>query len=153
MSIAPMLRLYLDTSVVSAYFDVRTPERQADTTAFFDRKSEYSFFISELTLQELERTRDQGRRDEMNALLAGIPSIKITTDMELLGQRYIAAGIFSSKQQEDALHVAVAVIYGLDVLVSWNYRHLVNRRRRAMVLAVNAAQGYPSIEIISPPEV
>ena len=53
----------------------------------------------------------------------------------------------------DALHVAIAVATRQDILVSWNFRHLVNRRRRALVNEVNILTGYPSIEILAPPEV
>jgi hypothetical protein len=49
--------------------------------------------------------------------------------------------------------VAIATVGRLDVLASWNYRHLVNRRRRRAFNGVNALQGYRAIEIISPPEV
>jgi hypothetical protein len=53
----------------------------------------------------------------------------------------------------DALHVAIAVAARQDILVRWNFRHLVNRRRRALVNEVNIVAGYPSIEILAPPEV
>jgi len=49
--------------------------------------------------------------------------------------------------------VAIAVAARQDILVSWNFRHLVNRRRRALVNEVNVLAGYPSIEILAPPEV
>ena len=52
----------------------------------------------------------------------------------------------------DAVHVAAATLTRQDVLVSWNFRHLVNRRRRAMVWSVNTTAGFPAIDILSPPE-
>lgn len=55
-------------------------------------------------------------------------------------------------QLEDALHVTVAVVSRQDVLVSWNFRHLVNRRRRALINEVNILLGFPTIEIVAPPE-
>ena len=54
---------------------------------------------------------------------------------------------------EDALHVAVAVVSRQDILVSWNFRHLVNRRRFAPINEVNIPMGYATIEILAPPEV
>jgi hypothetical protein len=53
----------------------------------------------------------------------------------------------------DALHVAAAVLTRQDVLLSWNFKHLVNRRRRAKVNDVNVSQGLPMIEIVAPPEI
>ena len=65
----------------------------------------------------------------------------------------VKLGIFASSMRDDALHVAAAATLGANVLVSWNFRHLVNRRRRAMVNGVLIASGLPAIEIVSPPEV
>ena len=62
-------------------------------------------------------------------------------------------GIFGPALRNDALHVAAAVVSRQDIPVSWNFKHLVNRRRRALVNEVNVVHGYPSIEIISPPEI
>ena len=53
----------------------------------------------------------------------------------------------------DALHVAAAVATRQDILLSWNFRHLVNRRRRAMINDLNVAEGLPGIEIMVPPEI
>jgi hypothetical protein len=61
-------------------------------------------------------------------------------------------GVFSPATLDDALHVALAVVSRRDVLVSWNFRHLVNRRRRALINEVNIQLGFPTIEIVAPPE-
>jgi hypothetical protein len=70
-----------------------------------------------------------------------------------LAQAYVAHGVLSDKHQTDARHVAIATIAELDLLVSWNYRHLVNHRRRRAFNAVNVLLGCRPIEIVSPPEV
>jgi len=70
-----------------------------------------------------------------------------------LAQEYVRRGVFSPATAVDALHVAVAVAARQDILVSWNFRHLVNRRRRALINEVNVLTGYPAIEILAPPEV
>ncbi len=69
-----------------------------------------------------------------------------------LAQEYLWRGIFSPATIEDALHVAITVVNRRDILVSWNFRHLVNRRRRALINEANVLAGYPTIEILSPPE-
>ena len=53
----------------------------------------------------------------------------------------------------DALHVASAVLTRQDILLSWNFKHLVNRRRRALVNQMNTLRGLPNIEIVAPPEI
>jgi hypothetical protein len=72
--------------------------------------------------------------------------------MNQLGQRYVSEGVFTATMLSDALHVAAAVISRQDVLLSWNFRHLVNRRRRAKVNEVNVEAGLRTIEILAPPE-
>jgi hypothetical protein len=69
-----------------------------------------------------------------------------------LAQEYVRRGVFSPGTIEDALHVAITVVNRRDILVSWNFRHLVNRRRRALINEANILAGYPTIEIVSPPE-
>lgn len=76
----------------------------------------------------------------------------MTAEMTDLADRYIAAGIFSRAVSADALHVAAAVLMRHEILLSWNFRHLVNRTRRAAVSAVNIRLGLPAIDIIAPPE-
>jgi len=115
-------RVYLDTSVFSVLLDDRAPARQADTRALWAVRADYEISTSVLAKVELERTQDADRRKEMLALL------------------------------DDATHVAAAVLTRQDLLVSWNFRHLVNRRRRAMVNEVNVMRGLPHIEIVAPPE-
>lgn len=72
--------------------------------------------------------------------------------MESLAEEYLKAGVFPEAVREDALHVAAAVLTRQNILLSWNYKHLVNRRRKAAVTAINLGRGLPSVEIITPPE-
>jgi hypothetical protein len=66
--------------------------------------------------------------------------------------RDITQGVFTAAMLNDAFHVAAAVVTRQDVLLSWNFRHLVNRRRRARVNEVNVEAGLPILEILAPPE-
>lgn len=88
----------------------------------------------------------------MLALLAGTTILAVGPEHHELARRYLDAGIFPASVPEDALHVAVAVLSRQDALVSWNFKHLVNRRRRAAVDALNRSLGHPVLPIISPPE-
>jgi hypothetical protein len=66
------VRLYLDTSVVSARVDDRLPERRQATVDFWDRLTEYEVAISELTLSEIQATTDPAIRHEMEASVRGV---------------------------------------------------------------------------------
>lgn len=74
-------------------------------------------------------------------------------EAEALASNYLAAAIFPPSVPEDALHVAIAVLNRQDVIVSWNFKHLVNQRRRAAIDALNLSIGLPPIIILAPPEV
>jgi hypothetical protein len=88
----------------------------------------------------------------MESLTEGLGIVPVENEMKKLADKYIAAGAFTETVYNDAIHVAAATLTRQDVLVSWNFRHLVNRRRRAVVCGVNATEGLPAIDILSPPE-
>lgn len=147
------LRLYLDTSVISAYVDERLPERQRATLEFWERLGGYDVAISELTLTEARATADAALRQRMVNLVDDCLVLPVGEEARRLVREYVGRGVFSAATALDALHVAIAVTARQDMLVSWNFRHLVNRRRRALVNEVNGLAGYPTIEILAPPEV
>ncbi len=147
------LRVYLDTSVVSAYVDERLPERRRATLAFWERLAEYEVSVSELTVVEIKATGDTGLRGEMERMVRSFSVLPITEEARGLAQEYVRREVFSTGAIEDALHVGLAVTSRQDILVSWNFRHLVNRRRRALINEVNIVMRYPSIEILAPPEI
>lgn len=145
-------RIYLDTSVISALHDLRAPERRELTAAFWSRLSEFECSSSDAAREEIGNTPDPKLRASMNESLNTLVVFPITDEMRVLANSYISARIFSPTQETDALHVAAAVATRHDVLVSWNFKHLVNRRRRGMVNALNLQLGAAAVDIISPPE-
>jgi predicted nucleic acid-binding protein len=147
------LKLYLDTSVFSAYFDDRAPDRQAQTVEFWERLPDFDACTSQLAREELENTPNADRREQLLRLLDGLTVHSMTLEMKQLAERYVLAGVFTAIMMNDAMHVAVAVLTRQDILLSWNFKHLVNRVRRAKINQVNVSQGLPTIEIIAPPEV
>lgn len=78
----------------------------------------------------------------------------IITDSALrLQEAYLKQKIVSSEWESDALHVAVATIYKCDMIVSWNFKHIVNYQKIPLYNAVNILHGYGQIAIYSPLEV
>jgi len=146
------VQVYLDTSVISAIDDLRYPERARLTCVFWDRRAEFEVCTSETARQEIDQTPDAARRSQILPLLAQMTVYPITTEMESLARQYVDAEVFAESMINDALHVAAAVRLGCDVLLSWNFKHLVNRQRRAAISTVNVAANLPTIEIIAPPE-
>lgn len=145
-------RVYLDTSVFSALLDERAPDRMRLTDDFWNRRKACEVNTSEIARNEIADTRDDVRRNELLALLDEVNVLELTEEMRDLAHRYIRAGIFTIRVLNDALHVAAAVHTRHDVLLSWNFKHLVNRRRRAEINAVNVSLDLPTVDIITPPE-
>jgi hypothetical protein len=146
-------RIYLDTSVISVLDDARYPDRSDLSRVFWNRLSEFEAATSELARTEIESTRDVSRRTQMLALVTQVRIYPLVPEMYDLASQYISGGIFTAAIANDALHVAAAVLTRHELLVSWNFKHLVNRRRRSAVNALNVSLGLPTIEIIAPPEV
>ena len=147
------LQVYLDTSIFSALYDDRVTERRGETEEFWGRRAQFEVATSELAREELEQTPDPARRTNLRLLLDEITVHAISTEMRNLAANYVQAGTFTPAMYNDALHVAAAVLTRQDVLLSWNFKHLVNRRRRAQINEENILLGLPTIEILAPPEI
>ena len=145
------LSVYLDTTIISALFDKRTPERMAQTQQFWEHINEYSVFISELVIDEIKGA-PQSLQKEMLEKVSNFTSLSITDDVQYLAEAYIKNKIFPEKYSADALHTALASTNQVGVLLSWNFTHLVKVKTRRMVALINAIHNYNPVEIITPPE-
>ena len=76
-----------------------------------------------------------------------------TEDTDSLGKKYIEEKLFSEKKTDDAYHAAIASVYFMDVIISWNFKHIVKLKTIQGVPAVNRLFGYNDITICSPKEV
>ncbi len=146
------LQIYLDTSVFSAYLDDRAPERRDLTIEFWERLDDFAVSTSEVAREELDKTPDPVKRGKLMELLGHVTVHPVTEEMQTLAHRYVNRGVFAPSTFNDALHVATCVLTGQAILVSWNFKHLVNRRRRALINEVNVVSNLPTIEILAPPE-
>jgi predicted nucleic acid-binding protein len=148
-----MIKLYLDTSVISALFDNRNPERQNLTASFFNVIRNFRIFISVVTLAEVDRTPDIELREKMEDTLMGHNVLTLTDDVKLLAEKYIHHGTIPKTHLEDAYHIAIAVFNDMDYLLSWNFKHLVREKTREVVNMVNTTNNFKKIEIITPAEI
>jgi hypothetical protein len=70
-----------------------------------------------------------------------------------LADAYVTSRVVPVRSSDDARHVAIATVAALDALISWNFKHIVNLRRRRLVHSVNVRLGYSLIDLVSPEEV
>lgn len=154
----PKLKIYLDTSVPNFIFADDAPEKKNITIDFFEnfiKKEKYHTYISEFVIAEIEDTRSEEKRKKLFNTLNKYPIdiLQITnrTEVDELAQKYIDAEIIPKNKVMDALHIAVCTVYGISVLVSWNYRHLANINKEHKVKIVNYQNNYfNDIRIITP---
>jgi predicted nucleic acid-binding protein len=146
------LRIYVDTSVIGGYFD---PEFKLWSEALIEdfRQRRYTAVISDVTATEIVHapTFVQSLHQDLLDLPAEV--IRVDTDAVLLVQHYIERSVLSQLFLNDMLHIALATIAEVDVLVSWNFRHIVRLDKIRLFNAVNLEQGYKPLTIYSPREV
>jgi len=147
-----MQRIYLDTSIFGGYFD---EEFQLYTKLLFDRlnSGEYKVLFSRLIEYELSLA-PQKVRALFNSLPRSILEIIELTDEAIdLADRYISENVVGKTNRADCLHIALATINNADILLSWNFKHVVNVGRIRGYNAVNYKVGYKMLEIRTPREI
>jgi predicted nucleic acid-binding protein len=144
-------RSYADTSVFGGVFDAEFAE---PSRAFFDlvRRGRLRLVVSAIVQQEIDHSPREVQ--ELLAEVAPLAEIvAITEAAARLRQEYLNAGIVTPRSTLDALHVALATVSGCELIVSWNFKHIVHYQRIPMYNAVNTQQGYLPLAIHSPAEV
>lgn len=146
-----MRKVYLDTSVISALFDERTPERMAYTKQSWENILSCDVYISDAVKEELDFA-EQSLADKFRSVVSGFTVLTIDERAMDLARIYVEQGIFPEKYYDDALHVAIASVNEIELLISWNFKHLVKIRTKRQVCAVNLVNDFCAVEIIAPPE-
>ena len=146
------LRVYIDTSVVGGCHDeeFEVPSKKLLAMA---RDGEITLLVSDLLVTELTAAPEQ-----VKVMLSGLPetsveAIGVTTEAAELRSAYMAAEVVGAKHDNDALHVALATVARADLIVSWNFKHIVHFDKIRGFNAVNLREGYLPVEIHSPLEV
>ena len=146
-------KIYLDTSVISAYFDGRLKQRQEDTGVFFKTTVlHYEIYVSEITIRELSETKNTTLREKFLRTIKGFKVLRINPQIRELAEKYIKDNVFPRKYLDDALHIAAASYYKMSCLVSWNFEHIVKVKTRRLVNLENKLNSLGTLEIVSPLE-
>lgn len=145
------IRVYADTSVFGGMFD---KEFEEWGKPFFDRvrDGEIELVVSSAVSDELSDAPDIVL-NFFEELKSHLIRVEIGEEVYNLQQAYLEANVVGRKWEVDALHVAAATVFDCPIIVSWNFKHIVNFRRIPLYNAVNFAQGYGPIAIHTPPEV
>ena len=145
-------RIYIDTSVIGGYFDI---EFAKETKELFDNleNSRFDIMFSSVTEDELLNAPKQVRE-----FLQTIPEtlkkrVELSEEAVMPADTYIVEKVVGKTSREDCFHIALATINKADILVSWNFKHIVNVIRIRGYNAVNLKLGYSQIDIRSPNDI
>jgi predicted nucleic acid-binding protein len=150
-------RVYIETSVIS--YLVARPSRNLLTAAWQEltrqwwdnRRSRFELFTSELVSAEASLgDPDAARR--RSEKLRGISDLAVTDSTVALAKKLVDAGALPKEAVDDAMHLAVAAVHGIDYLLTWNCRHLDNAELKPLMRSVCAVAGYRCPEICTPQE-
>jgi predicted nucleic acid-binding protein len=148
------LKIYIDTSVISHLQHEDVPERMQDTRRFWDelKTGKYEVVISDVVLQEIENCHEPKQTDLLN-YLEEIEYKILHKNVEVvnLAKEYIENGVLNRKNITDCLHIAFAVVGECDIIISWNFKHMVRFKTIQGVRAISVKNGYfKPIDILQP---
>jgi hypothetical protein len=146
------IKIYIDTSVVGGYYDA---EFEIETKLFFEeiKQGRFQIIYSSVTDDEL-----LGAPQRVRDLIKELPSkyvtrVELTEEAVALADTYLLEKVVGQTSREDCFHIAIATLYQVDILLSWNFKHIVNYTRIRGYNGVNMKLGYPTIDIRSPKEI
>ena len=144
--------VYIDTSVVGGKFDI---EFEFWTNLFFKsvEAGEFKIVISNILKSELEEAPENVR-----SFLNNFPDehklfVEFDETAEKLAQKYISESIVGHKSMTDCRHIAIATVNEIEIVASWNFKHIVNLNKIRLYNGVNLKEGYRIIEIRTPREI
>jgi hypothetical protein len=148
-------RVYIETSVISyltgrSSRDAIVSAHQTITRQWWDgNRTEYDFYISEYVIEEAQQGDAQAAQLRLDAL-NGIAEIATSQAVEQLAQALITQGALPAKSRLDALHLAISAVQGMDLLLTWNFKHLTNAVAILKAEAICRDNGYEPPRIITP---
>lgn len=149
--------VYIETTVVSyltsrASADETLAGRQQTTRQLWeDHSDNFEFIVSDIVITEIRQGDEIAVQRRIDAL-ADLTVLEMSTEAFALALELINAGAVPKESQTDAQHIAVAVVNGIEYLVSWNYKHIVNETKRQHIDQVCRAAGYQPTILCTPAE-
>ncbi|HEY7328259.1 MAG TPA: hypothetical protein VH592_11490 [Gemmataceae bacterium] len=147
-------KVYVETSVWGMILTNQPRALREPTKEFLRQCAEGFFlpFISTVVLQEIALAEASAARQMVRQINQLTPTVREPSEeSEALADAYLEAGIIPPKKLDDARHVAIATVAGLEIVVSWNHRHLANERKSDLYNAVNRLAGYEQALVIHTP--
>ena len=150
------MRIYIESTIPSYVVarparDLIQAARQQLTRDWWDlQREQHELFTSQVVLDEVafgERAMAQLRLD----LLDGVPLLQVTDEVKALARKVLESGLLPVTADRDAAHIALASAYEMDILLSWNCRHIANAAIQAKLRKLAEAAGF-TLPVICTPE-
>jgi predicted nucleic acid-binding protein len=149
-------RIYLESSFV---FALSTPDRVGDvlqtartavTRIWWERRrNAFLLFVSQLVIDEAGRGDPEAAQMRL-APIVSLPLLSLTEAAETLAGELLASGLYAQAAVEDALHVALATVHGMDYFLTWDCRQFANAETTPVLQRAIEALGYISPVICTP---
>lgn len=145
-------RVYIDTSIIGGYFD---EEFEFYTKLFFEKveQGKFKIIISDILTTELKGAPDEVLTFYDSVSPTQVEYVEQTKDSIWLGEEYLNEGVVGKASRTDCRHIALATMINADILVSWNFKHIVNIKRIRGYNSVNIRNGHRILEIRTPREI
>lgn len=151
------MRIYIESTIPSYIVarparDLLQAARQQTSKDWWElKRHQHELFTSEIVLAEIgdgEAVMAQLRLGVMN----GIKLLQVTDDAEALTRRILDSGLLPLDADRDAAHIALATIYEMDILLSWNCRHIANASIQARLRRLAEQMGFALPVLCTPDE-
>jgi hypothetical protein len=153
-----MATVYIETSIIG-YLTARAPSnvifqaRQELTRLWWeDRRTSYEVLLSQFVIDEAS-AGDESAAQERLEIMDGIPMLDAShPDVDPLADMLIGKHLLPQKAKTDAQHIAVATVFGVDYLLTWNCKHIANADRLPGVYSTLRSEGYEPPLVVTPEE-
>ena len=151
---APMkkMKVYLDTSIINFLYADDSPHYKRATEVFFENivsMNKIDTYISSVVIDEINKTENTDRRNALLETFEKYPNIETlftedetTEEIASLAEIYLKNNIIPQNKAADAFHIAYSTVFQMDILLSWNFKHLANINKEQMVIILNRTLGY-----------
>lgn len=147
------LKIYLDSSVISHLNAPDAPDKEADTLKLWEEiaAGKYEVYLSDVVFEELNKC-DEPKKSILIDFLNNIEyeNIELTEEIKDIAEKFIDNGILTNKSVNDSRHIACTMSENCDVILSWNFKHIVNHKTINGVKIISVMTGTKEVRIYTP---
>ena len=151
------MRIYIESTIPSYVVarparDLLQAARQQTSKDWWElKRHQHELFTSQIVLAEISSGETEMAKQRLETL-AGIPVLRVNEQAENLTLQILGSGLLPADADRDAGHIALATVYEMDILLSWNCRHIANAAIQARLRKLAAKSGLTLPVLCTPDE-